>query len=47
MKCKIAAVMAADIAGDSKLVAEDEEETLRRLAAYRSVFARDATQFYL
>ncbi len=30
--------MAADIAGYSKLVAEDEEETLRRLASYRSVF---------
>jgi class 3 adenylate cyclase len=38
MKRKIAAIMAADIAGYSKLVAEDEEETLRRLAAYRSVF---------
>src|SRR5258708_25356087 len=31
MKRKIAAIMAADIAGYSKLVAEDEEETLRRL----------------
>jgi len=38
MKRKIAAIMAADIAGYSKLVAEDEEETLRRLASYRSVF---------
>lgn len=38
MKRKIAAIMAADIAGYSRLVAEDEEETLRRLAAYRSVF---------
>jgi adenylate cyclase len=37
MKRKIAAIMAADIAGYSKLVAEDEEETLRRLAAYRAV----------
>ncbi len=27
----------ADIAGYSRLVAEDEEETLRRLASYRSV----------
>ncbi len=38
MKRKIAAIMAADVAGYSRLVAEDEEETLRRLAAYRAVF---------
>jgi class 3 adenylate cyclase len=37
MKRKIAALMAADIHGYSRLVAEDEEETLRRLASYRSV----------
>jgi class 3 adenylate cyclase len=37
MKRKIAAIMAADVAGYSKLVAEDEEETVRRLAAYRAV----------
>ncbi|UPT96256.1 adenylate/guanylate cyclase domain-containing protein [Bradyrhizobium barranii subsp. apii] len=37
MKCKIAAIFAADIAGYSRLVAEDEEETLRRLASYREV----------
>src|ERR1700741_5114333 len=37
MKRKIAAICAADIAGYSRLVAEDEEETLRRLASYRSV----------
>jgi class 3 adenylate cyclase len=38
MKRKIAAILAADIAGYSKLVAEDEEETLRRLATARAVF---------
>ena len=38
MKRKIAAIMAADIAGYSRLVAEDEEETLRRLESYRAVF---------
>ena len=38
MKRKIAAILAADVAGYSKLVAEDEEETLRRLASYRAVF---------
>ena len=38
MRRKIAAILAADIAGYSRLVAEDEEETIRRLAAYREVF---------
>jgi adenylate cyclase len=38
VKRKIAAILAADIAGYSKLVAEDEEETVRRLATYRAVF---------
>src|SRR5271166_3481330 len=38
MNRKIAAIMAADIAGYSKLVAEDEEETVRRLSSYRAVF---------
>src|SRR6201990_2459724 len=38
MKRKIAAILAADVCGYSKLVAEDEEETLRRLASYRAVF---------
>ena len=38
MKRKIAAIMAADVAGYSRLVSEDEEETLRRLGAYREVF---------
>jgi class 3 adenylate cyclase len=38
MKRKIVAILAADIVGYSKLVAEDEEETVRRLAVYRAVF---------
>ncbi len=38
MKRKIAAILAADIAGYSRLIAEDEEETLRRLANYQQVF---------
>src|SRR5260370_12368984 len=37
MKRKIAAIFADDIAGYSRLVAEDEEETLRGLASYRQV----------
>lgn len=44
MKRKIAAIMAADVAGFSKLVAEDEEETLRRLVAYRAVFDESVTR---
>lgn len=38
MKRKIAAIVAADLASYSRLVAEDEEETLNRLASYRKVF---------
>lgn len=38
MKRKISAILAADIAGYSRLVAQDEEETLRRLATYRADF---------
>jgi class 3 adenylate cyclase len=45
MKRKIAAIVAADIAGYSKLVAEDEEETLRRLASYRAVFEDFISRF--
>lgn len=39
MKRKIAVILAADIAGYSRLIAEDEEETLRRFEGYRDVFA--------
>ncbi len=38
MKRKIAAIMAADIAEYTRIVAEDEEEAIARLAAYRLVF---------
>ena len=38
MKRKIAAILAADVAGYSRLVAEHEEETLTRLGAFRQVF---------
>ena len=38
LKRKIAAILAADVAGYSRLIAEDEEETLRRLANYQQVF---------
>jgi class 3 adenylate cyclase/tetratricopeptide (TPR) repeat protein len=39
VKRKIAAILAADVAGYSRLIAEDEEETLRRLRDYQGVFA--------
>src|SRR5580693_940613 len=45
MNRKIAAIFAADIAGYSKLVAEDEEETLRRLGSYRAVFEDFISRF--
>lgn len=38
MKRKIAAILAADVAGYSRLVSEDEEDTLARLADAREVF---------
>ena len=38
MKRKIAAIMAADIAEYTRIVAEDEEEAIARLATYRQVF---------
>jgi class 3 adenylate cyclase len=38
VKRKIAVILAADIAGYSRLIAEDEEETLRRFEGYRAVF---------
>ena len=38
MKRKIAAILAADIVGYSRLVAEDEEDTLIRLDSYRRVY---------
>jgi class 3 adenylate cyclase/predicted negative regulator of RcsB-dependent stress response len=39
LKRKIAVILAADIAGYSRLIAEDEEETLRRFEGYRTVFS--------
>jgi len=38
MERKLAAILAADVAGYSRLMAEDEEDTLHRLGAYRSTF---------
>jgi adenylate cyclase len=38
LKRKIAAILAADLVGYSRLMAEDEEETMRRLMSYRAVF---------
>ena len=38
MKRKIAAIVAADVAGYSRLMSDDEEHTLQRLQASRAVF---------
>jgi adenylate cyclase len=38
MKRRISAILAADIVGYSRLTAEDEEETVRRLAVCREMF---------
>ena len=45
MKRKIAAILAADIAGYCKLMSEDEEETTHRLISCRTVFADFAARF--
>jgi class 3 adenylate cyclase len=45
MKRKIAAILAADIVGYSRLVGDDEEETLRRLESYRAVFSDFVARF--
>jgi class 3 adenylate cyclase len=45
MKRKIAAILAADIVGYSRLIGDDEEETLRRLENYRAVFSDFITRF--
>jgi class 3 adenylate cyclase len=45
VKRKIAAILAADIAGYSRLVAQDEEETLRRLATSRTLFDERVAQW--
>ena len=45
MKRKIAAILAADIAGYSTLVARDEEETLRRLATSRTLLDERVAQW--
>ncbi|MBV9739962.1 MAG: adenylate/guanylate cyclase domain-containing protein [Hyphomicrobiales bacterium] len=39
LRRKIAVIMAADVSGYSRLVAEDEDGTLKRLMDYREIFA--------
>lgn len=39
LRRKIAVIMAADVSGYSRLVAEDEDGTLRRLMEYRGIFS--------
>ena len=44
MKRTIAAILAADVAGYSRLIAEDEDDTLRRLAEYSALFIAEVKQ---
>ena len=46
MKRKITAIMAADIVGYSKLVSDDEEETIRRMSSYRAVFEDFVARYF-
>jgi class 3 adenylate cyclase len=45
MKRRISAILAADVVGYSKLVAEDEEETVRRLVVWRTAFDELTTRY--
>jgi len=45
VKRKIAAILAADVVGYSRMIAEDEEDTLARLASYAAVFSDFITRF--
>lgn len=45
MKRTIAAILASDVAGYSRLMAQDEEDTLRRLAAAKAVFRQHVAAF--
>lgn len=44
MKRTIAAILAADVAGYSRLIAEDEEDTLRRFAAYSAIYREEVAR---
>lgn len=45
MKRTIAAILAADVAGYSRLIAEDEDDTLTRLGEYGAVFREQVSTF--
>ena len=45
MNRTIAAILASDVAGYSRLMAQDEEDTLRRLAAAKAVFRQHVAAF--
>lgn len=44
MKRTIAAILAADVAGYSRLIAEDEEDTLRRFAEYSAIYREEVAR---
>ncbi|KQP59713.1 HlyD family efflux transporter periplasmic adaptor subunit [Methylobacterium sp. Leaf108] len=45
MKRTIAAILAADVAGYSRLIAQDEEDTLRRLADHTALYRGQVSEF--
>lgn len=45
MKRTIAAILAADVAGYSRLIAEDEDDTLRRFAEYSALYRGEVARF--
>lgn len=45
MKRTIAAILAADVVGFSRLIAQDEEDTLRRLAEHGTIFRAYVVEF--
>lgn len=45
MKRTIAAILAADIAGYSRLIAEDEDDTLTRFSEYAAIYREEVARF--
>ena len=39
LKCKLAAILSADVKGYSRLMGEDEEFTVRTITAYREIIS--------
>ena len=46
VKCKLAAILSADVKGYSRLMGEDEEATVRTLNAYKEVMTNLIQQYH-